>query len=198
MNNLLVYVIAYFIGCLSPSYIFSKIFRHIDIRDYGSGNAGTTNVIRVNGIKLGLLVFIVDFCKGALTACFTQKYFGTMTALIVSVLVIMGHIYPVFLGFRGGKGVACSLGVFFCLFFREMSICAAIGLILLYIMRYVSLSSMVTLFSVNVLLIIEKTDPRYIACTFFIFALVTYNHRSNIKRLRNHEENKFSLKSKKQ
>ncbi|RDY20676.1 glycerol-3-phosphate 1-O-acyltransferase PlsY [Criibacterium bergeronii] len=196
MDKFIIYFISYFIGNISPSYIFTKFLKNEDIRDFGSGNAGTTNALRVGGKKMGLAVFLVDFFKGFLVALLVNKNFGLMTALMASICVILGHIYPVFLKFRGGKGVATSLGVYYALFFVPIFICSIIGLILLYIKRYVSLSAMVTLFNINIAMFIAGYEIKYILCTIFIFLLVTYKHKSNIQRLMNHNENKLSFSKK--
>ena len=188
MNIFIIILISYFIGSISPSYIFGKIYK-MDIRKKGSGNAGTTNTLRVLGKKVALAVFLIDFFKGFLLVFFTMEY-----ALIAGVFVVLGHIYTVFLGFKGGKGVATTFGVLYCLFFKEVFICSILGLVILYITRYVSLSGLITLLNTNILMFLLDVEIRYIYFTFFLFCIVTFKHKENIKRLINHTERKLGEK----
>lgn len=193
MNIFIIILVSYFIGSISPSYIFGKIYK-IDIRKKGSGNAGTTNTLRVLGKKVALAVFLIDFFKGFLLAFFVRRYFTMEYALIAGVFVVLGHIYTVFLGFKGGKGVATTFGVLYCLFFKEVFICSILGLVILYITRYVSLSGLITLLNTNILMFLLGVEIRYIYFTFFLFCIVTFKHKENIKRLINHTERKLGEK----
>lgn len=193
MNIFIIILISYFIGSISPSYIFGKIYK-IDIRKKGSGNAGTTNTLRVLGKKVALAVFLIDFFKGFLLVFFVRRYFSMEYALIAGVFVVLGHIYTVFLGFKGGKGVATTFGVLYCLFFKEVFICSILGLVILYITRYVSLSGLITLLNTNILMFLLCVEIRYIYFTFFLFCIVTFKHKENIKRLINHTERKLGEK----
>ena len=193
MNIFIIILVSYFIGSISPSYIFGKIYK-IDIRKKGSGNAGTTNTLRVLGKKVALAVFLIDFFKGFLLAFFVRRYFTMEYALIAGVFVVLGHIYTVFLGFKGGKGVATTFGVLYCLFFKEVFICSILGLVILYITRYVSLSGLITLLNTNILMFLLGVEIRYIYFTFFLFFIVTFKHKENIKRLINHTERKLGEK----
>ena len=193
MNIFIIILISYFIGSISPSYIFGKIYK-IDIRKKGSGNAGTTNTLRVLGKKVALAVFLIDFFKGFLLVFFVRRYFSMEYALIAGVFVVLGHIYTVFLGFKGGKGVATTFGVLYCLFFKEVFICSILGLVILYITRYVSLSGLITLLNTNILMFLLDVEIRYIYFTFFLFCIVTFKHKENIKRLINHTERKLGEK----
>ena len=193
MNIFIIILISYFIGSISPSYIFGKIYK-MDIRKKGSGNAGTTNTLRVLGKKVALAVFLIDFFKGFLLVFFVRRYFTMEYALIAGVFVVLGHIYTVFLGFKGGKGVATTFGVLYCLFFTEVFICSILGLVILYITRYVSLSGLITLLNTNILMFLLDVEIRYIYFTFFLFCIVTFKHKENIKRLINHTERKLGEK----
>lgn len=193
MNIFIIILISYFIGSISPSYIFGKIYK-MDIRKKGSGNAGTTNTLRVLGKKVALAVFLIDFFKGFLLVFFVRRYFTMEYALIAGVFVVLGHIYTVFLGFKGGKGVATTFGVLYCLFFKEVFICSILGLVILYITRYVSLSGLITLLNTNILMFLLGVEIRYIYFTFFLFCIVTFKHKENIKRLINHTERKLGEK----
>lgn len=193
MNIFIIILVSYFIGSISPSYIFGKIYK-IDIRKKGSGNAGTTNTLRVLGKKVALAVFLIDFFKGFLLVFFVRRYFSMEYALIAGVFVVLGHIYTVFLGFKGGKGVATTFGVLYCLFFKEVFICSILGLVILYITRYVSLSGLITLLNTNILMFLLCVEIRYIYFTFFLFCIVAFKHKENIKRLINHTERKLGEK----
>lgn len=193
MNIFIIILISYFIGSISPSYIFGKIYK-MDIRKKGSGNAGTTNTLRVLGKKVALAVFLIDFFKGFLLVFFVRRYFTMEYALIAGVFVVLGHIYTVFLGFKGGKGVATTFGVLYCLFFKEVFICSILGLVILYITRYVSLSGLITLLNTNILMFLLCVEIRYIYFTFFLFCIVAFKHKENIKRLINHTERKLGEK----
>ena len=193
MNIFIIILISYFIGSISPSYIFGKIYK-MDIRKKGSGNAGTTNTLRVLGKIVALAVFLIDFFKGFLLVFFVRRYFTMEYALIAGVFVVLGHIYTVFLGFKGGKGVATTFGVLYCLFFKEVFICSILGLVILYITRYVSLSGLITLLNTNILMFLLDVEIRYIYFTFFLFCIVTFKHKENIKRLINHTERKLGEK----
>ena len=193
MNIFIIILISYFIGSISPSYIFGKIYK-MDIRKKGSGNAGTTNTLRVLGKKVALAVFLIDFFKGFLLVFFVRRYFTMEYALIAGVFVVLGHIYTVFLGFKGGKGVATTFGVLYCLFFKEVFICSILGLVILYITRYVSFSGLITLLNTNILMFLLDVEIRYIYFTFFFFCIVTFKHKENIKRLINHTERKLGEK----
>ena len=117
-------------------------------------------------------------------------------ALIAAVSVVLGHIFPVFLGFKGGKGVATTLGVLYCLFLKEILICSVIGIVILVIFRYVSLAGLVTLFLVNIVIIGFNHPHKYLLYTGFLFILIAVKHKDNIKRLMNHTERKIGEKAK--
>ncbi|EJP21690.1 acyl-phosphate glycerol 3-phosphate acyltransferase [Peptostreptococcaceae bacterium AS15] len=191
---IIIVLVSYLIGSISPSYIFGRI-HHMDIRKTGSGNAGTTNTLRVLGKKIALAVFVIDFFKGFFVAFFVRNFFSMNYALIAAVSVVLGHIFPVFLGFKGGKGVATTLGVLYCLFLKEILICSVIGIILLVLFRYVSFAGLVTLFLVNIVILIFNQPHKYLLYTGFLFILIAIKHKENIKRLINHTERKIGEKS---
>ncbi len=201
---LLVVLTAYLLGSIPSSVWIGKIFYGIDVREHGSGNAGTTNTIRILGYKAGIPVFIIDALKGWL-AVFLAKiifaYFPSFEmpeymSFVAAVAVVLGHIFPVFAGFRGGKGVATLLGVGFGLIPIPALIALAIFMVVLFSFGYVSLASItatitlpfVTYFFVmpdNILLLI---------LTIAVAIFVPITHRQNIKRLMNGTENKFLKK----
>lgn len=194
MEIVLVIVLSYLAGNISPSYFFAKKYKNIDIRDHESGNAGTTNALRVLGKKIAFLVFLVDFFKGFFTVLIVKHFLGMNYALISSIFVVLGHIFPIFLNFRGGKGVATTLGVLYFLFTKDILICSVIGIVILYFTRYVSFAALVTLFIINIVIIIDGYPIYYAGYTFLIFCIVAFKHKENIKRLINKTERKLGEK----
>lgn len=193
-NLIIILIVSYFIGNISPSYIVGNFFRNIDIRDYGSGNAGTTNALRVMGRRIALIVFTVDFLKGFLTVFTVRHFFSEQYAMMAAVAVVLGHIFPLALKFRGGKGAAASIGIYMCMFPKLMLIASFICLVLLYITRFVSLSSM-TLVSLMTVFVYFFSGQKELWVYFaVIMALVLFSHRSNIKKLLAGTESKLGAK----
>jgi glycerol-3-phosphate acyltransferase PlsY len=194
-------ILGYLAGSIPTSIILSKLLRGIDIRDYGSGNAGGTNSIRVLGWKIGTAVIIVDVAKGVLATLLVSRLridpvplTLDMLQIIAGSCAIIGHIWTVFAGFRGGKGVATGAGMLFSLYPVAGLICLAIFAALLLLVRIVSVSSMVTAVSLPIVILIMNRFMKYSISNelfyFSIFAavLIVYTHRSNIKRLLKGEE----------
>lgn len=199
MEIFFIILLSYMAGNISPSYFFARIFKKIDIRNYESGNAGTTNALRVLGKKMAFFVFLIDFFKGFITVFIVRHFFGMDYALLSALAVVLGHIYPIILGFRGGKGVATTLGVLYLLFTKDIFICSIFGIIILYITRYVSLAALITLFIVNLAIIIDVRWPNYYTIyTFLIFLIIAYKHKDNIYRLINKTERKLGEKKNKE
>lgn len=201
-------VAGYLIGCISFGYISGKIFRGKDIREVGSGNAGTANVIRNYGWAVGLVTFAGDVAKGATAALIggaLVQQFSTGGAAIIDIGVqhgvpigayiggvaaVIGHIWPVFMKFRGGKGVAASFGVFLVI----MTWPAAVGFVLcaaiIALTRFVSLGSLIgTALMVACSVVFFTGDWWHHAASAILFLLVWYSHRANLKRLAEGKEN---------
>lgn len=191
MENLVLFITSYLIGCISPSYILCKKIKGVDIRDYGSGNAGTTNVLRQLGKKVALEVFILDLLKGFLPVLLIKINLGEEIATVAGIFIILGHIFPVFLGFKGGKGAATSIAIYICLFPKVMLISIVVASAILYIKRYVSLSSMVVISLVTPLMLIFDYKKELIPYTLIYALLVIYSHRENVQRLVKGEERKI-------
>ena len=191
LNLILIFILAYLIGSFPTGVIVGKIFFAEDIRDYGSGNIGTTNSFRVFGPFAGSVVLIVDVLKGTLATNLPRIFHLNMPKYILLIcggLAILGHTFSIFLKFKGGKAVATSAGLFLGYNLKFFGICALIFLPLVFITSYVSLSSLIA-----VVLI-------FIATFFFhdvfleiivgcIMIILFIRHRSNIKRLLQHQEN---------
>lgn len=196
MKEIMVILLSYLIGCFSSAYILGKIYGNIDIRNYGSGNSGTTNALRVLGIKVGGLTFLLDVLKGIVAVLLGTAILGFKGSLVAGIFVVIGHNYPVFLGFRGGKGVATSLGVLFILSWKTALICLAIGAIVILVTRYVSLGSILASISAPIAIVLTaESINKYLYITTIILALLSVlRHRENIVRLCKGEENKLGNK----
>lgn len=199
LKFVLIAIGAYLMGNISFARIFSKL-KHGDITKSGSGNPGTMNMLRTYGFKLGLVTLICDICKGALPALISQFIFGfgtnygTIALYVAGVFVILGHNYPVFYKFKGGKGIACILGVFLVddpLWVLAFIVVAFFALLIL------DYGSVVSLTIVSALIIIEgvQNSGKLVVSIllFIIFILLFFAHRSNIRRLLVGKESKANL-----
>lgn len=205
----IILAVAYLIGAFPTSIIVGKLLRGIDIRNFGSGNAGGTNVFRVLGWKPGVSVMAFDIFKGiAATLLAPTLQIGTAPPLdptLIKILAgcaaVLGHIWTIFAGFRGGKGVGTAAGMILALFPIAGLICLAVFFIVLGLSRYVSVSSMAAALTLPIVLLTFHFLGRAINWYLFIFGtclalLIIFTHRSNIKRLINHTENRVNFKKK--
>lgn len=198
-------IVAYVIGSINFAIIFSKKFAGFDVREKGSKNAGTTNVLRTVGVKAAALTLICDILKGvvAVLAAILAKSMWTnfdveTLKYIAGLMVIIGHTFPIFYDFKGGKGVATAIGVLLMLNWKIGLICLAFGLVIIALSKMVSLGSMCAaiLFPILSIFMQKNITPVQIVLCFAIGLLVVYNHRTNIKRIKNGKENKLSFKKK--
>ena len=194
--NVVIIVLAYLIGSIPSGLIIGKKFYGVDIRQHGSGNLGGTNTFRVLGVKAGLIVTSADILKGTLAAALPLIFPSELHPLFVGIFAVVGHTYPLFAGFRGGKAVATSAGVLLCYAPWMFLIMIAGFFISLYITKYVSLSSMFGGVVAIIYAVIMK-DSILIIVVSILTAFVVYRHRSNIKRIINKTEPKVSWLSKK-
>lgn len=189
--NILLVVISYFIGNISSAILIGKITAGIDIRDHGSGNAGTTNVLRTLGKKAAAATLVCDVLKGVI-AVLIGRFFGSeMLAMYCGLAAILGHIWPALFGFRGGKGIATGIGVIFTTVPIPACFCLFIGVGLIALTRYVSLGSMTG--AVILPIVVYFYDETYLIWSICMAIIVIYTHRSNIKRLVNGNESKISF-----
>ena len=197
----LVGLVAYLIGSVSFAIIFSKKFAGFDVRERGSKNAGSTNVLRTVGKKAAALTLICDILKGVvavLIAILASKIWKESDVEILKYLaglfVIIGHTFPVYFGFRGGKGVATALGVLLMVNPQIGVSCLVFALIIMIATRFVSLGSILAaiLFPILTVFMTENFYAKIIS--ILIGLLVIFNHRTNIKRLKEGTENKLSFK----
>ncbi|MCM3764643.1 glycerol-3-phosphate 1-O-acyltransferase PlsY [Neobacillus niacini] len=193
---ILIIILAYLLGSIPSGLIIGKTFYKTDIRQHGSGNLGGTNTFRTLGVKAGLIVTIADILKGTLAAALPGLLSIDMNPLIPGLLAVLGHTYPIFAGFRGGKAVATSGGVL--LFYAPFLFITLLlsFFISLYITKYVSLSSMIAgVIAVLYVLttgVIQQLDIPLLVAVFLLASFVVYRHRANIKRIKNKTEPKIS------
>jgi acyl phosphate:glycerol-3-phosphate acyltransferase len=189
-------ILAYLLGSIPFGYIFAKMFGKTDIREHGSGNIGATNVLRVMGWKLALPVFVLDLLKG-FCAVFLAKALasGSLLPLIAGILVMLGHSFPLFLGFKGGKAAATAIGVLLALSGWVTLALFAAALIILAVTRYVSLASIVGSLLVPLFFWLFGFDLPHIIFGLAVAALVVFRHQANIKRLLSGTEPKLKFRS---
>ena len=210
---IIIAIIAYLIGSVNFSIIISKKTAGFDVREKGSGNAGTTNMLRSVGKKAAAITLLCDILKGVIAigiAIIIGKIWTDLNAelllQIAGIAVVIGHTFPIFFGFKGGKGVATSLGVLLMSNWQIGLICLVFALILMILTRMVSLGSCAAavLFPVLTLFINDhytvltegKSGSVYFIYSVILAVIVLFNHRSNIKRLLNGTENKISFSKK--
>jgi len=203
MNELLLILLAYLIGSVPTSVWVSKRFFNIDIRDYGSGNAGATNVYRVLGSRWGTFVMLIDMLKGVLAvqlAWLLPEYLDTeiqfqnlQTGL--GMAAVLGHIFPLWAEFKGGKGVATVFGMVLGISPITAVSCAGIFLLVLYLTRFVSLSSILAsiAFPIFILVVFNVENPLYRVFAIAVALMVVLTHQKNIGRLIRGEETKASI-----
>ena len=192
IKYLVCFFIAYLIGSISGSFILGKIVKGIDIRQHGSGNAGTTNAIRTMGKTLGVATFVIDFFKGLLSMYFLTKIIPSQYAVLIAIFCVIGHNYPFYMSFKGGKGIATSLGCLVWINPLLTLLGVVAGVCISLITKYVSVGSMTFLF-VSTSLICINMDLGIINefALIFLCILGIYRHKSNIVRLKSGRENKI-------
>ena len=204
---IVVTIIAYLLGSISFSVIISKKMAGFDVREKGSGNAGTTNVLRTVGKKASIITLLCDALKGvvAILVAYIAGLIieGVDKSLLVqlsAIAVVIGHTYPIFFQFKGGKGVATSLGVLLMVNWQIGLICLVFAVALIALTRMVSLGSVGAAILYPVLVMFIHTNytvsegSGYLIFSIILAVIVAFNHRANIKRLMNGTENRISFK----
>ena len=189
--TIIVFLYSYFIGSIPFGLIVTRVFLKKDIRNIGSGNIGATNVLRTGKKYLALLTLLLDVFKGYLAIYITAKYFNDF--IYLSALVcLLGHIFPLWMKFKGGKGVAVYLGILLALSIKITIIFGISWLIILYVFKYSSLSS---IFSTLIIFLYSLTLNNFDLSVYFfvVFVIVLYSHKENILRLKNKKENKIKF-----
>ncbi len=208
VNFVIVVIVSYLFGSFPTAILAGKLLKKIDIREYGSGNAGATNVFRVLGWKAGLSVLLIDMLKGFIPVFFIAPYFQPNPDTVIyyqvaaAVAAIAGHIWTIFAGFKGGKGVGTSAGAFLGLAPLPLLSALLFFVIVVGLTRYVSLGSLLASLVFLLVLLLQKymfgvaISPVLIYLSIVIVILIWYAHRGNIKRLLQGEENKIEFKKK--
>ena len=203
-------ILAYLFGSIPTAVWFGQAFYGVDVREYGSGNAGATNTFRVLGKKAGSIVMFVDILKGwtatnlpyLLDSSIVGNHNGPQfvnVQLALGVIAVLGHLFPVFAGFRGGKGVATLFGMVLAIHWPAALVCVSVFLMVLLITHYVSLSSLMAgfAFPFSVAFLFKTTVPSILLYGIAICALILVTHQKNIERLLKAKESKIYLFKKK-
>ena len=201
LNKVICLLIGYVFGCIQSAFIVGEIFGKIDIRDYGSGNAGFTNTARVLGAKAGITVFLLDLLKLIVSYTVCSLIFdgsgsfvsGTslLPGIYAGIGTVLGHNFPFYLKFKGGKGIACTLGLMLCVDWRVALLTYAVGLVVFLAKKYISLASLTMALVYPVLMVVFGFDTEPIVLMFVLCILAYVKHKSNIERLMSGTENKF-------
>ena len=191
MEFLTIGIVSYLMGSIPFGFILTKTFLKKDIREIGSGNIGATNVLRTGNKLIGYITLILDIIKAVIPVIYVKLNHPELI-YIASLCAFLGHVFPVWLKFKGGKGVATYVGILFAInIFLGFIFCSS-WLIIFLLSRYSSLSSLVGTFTIPVYIFFYEQ----ISATFFfgiMFVLIFYTHRENIKRLKNKEESKTKI-----
>ena len=190
INLIIVAVYSYLLGSIPFGLVLTKIFLKKDIREIGSGNIGTTNVLRTGKKSLAVATLVLDLLKGYFSIAITFIYFDNLISYS-ALICFIGHIFPVWLKFKGGKGVATYLGVILALSYKFFLIFGITWLVLSFLFRYASLSSIIS--SLIVFIYSYFFINNFSLILFIFFVIIIYTHRENIVRLKNSEESKIKL-----
>jgi len=190
MDYLIVIIISYFLGSIPFGLILSKLFLKKDIREIGSGNIGATNVLRSGNRIIGYLTLLLDILKAVIPVLFIKVNYPDLI-YISSLSVFLGHVFPLWLKFKGGKGVATYVGILFSINIIYGFVFCISWMLVYFFSKYSSLSSLVASLSIPIYLFFNKEEQTI----FFIilFVLIFFTHRENIKRLKNKEESKSNI-----
>ena len=189
-NLIIVAVYSYLLGSIPFGLVLTKIFLKKDIREIGSGNIGTTNVLRTGKKSLAVATLVLDLLKGYFSIALTLIYFENLISYS-ALICFIGHIFPVWLKFKGGKGVATYLGVILALSYKFFLIFGITWLVFSFLFRYASLSSIIS--SLIVFVYSYFFINNFSLILFIFFVIIIYTHRENIVRLKNSEESKIKL-----
>lgn len=191
----LIIILSYILGNFSTAYLIAKLYAGIDIRNYGSGNAGATNALRTLGKKAGIAALFGDILKGALAVILGKYVAGENGQILAGLFVVIGHNWPVFLNFRGGKGVATTIGVMAAINPVIVAGIVPTGIVLIAITKYVSLASILGMTVFPIIMLLTKQSVKLVLFSFILSAMAVYRHKSNIKKLLAGTENKLGQKS---
>ena len=195
LRMLLTLVIGYLLGSISTGVLLSRLLRNSDIRSQGSGNSGTTNMLRVHGRGMALSTFIGDLLKGIFAVLIGKALVGgTLGGLLGVAGAVLGHSYPIFFGFKGGKGIATGFGALLFVFPWQTLTAFCVFLLVVLLTHYVSAGSIAAAVTVPLLVILTTPfDPLVWALAVLVGGFVVYRHRSNIMRLIQHKESRLDF-----
>ncbi|MFC1566551.1 glycerol-3-phosphate 1-O-acyltransferase PlsY [bacterium] len=199
MLYVLTAILSYLIGSIPFAFIIAKLVKGIDIREYGSGNMGATNVWRAIGKVPAITTLLLDVLKGYLPVILTLTLLNQVTennillAIVVGVAAIIGHLFPIFLKFKGGKGVAVSLGIFLALAAKAVLICVLVFIIIVYFTRIISVGSIICALLLPVLVWYFSYDKHILIFTIIAGVFIILKHKTNVARLVKGVENKLKI-----
>ncbi|HEX5634262.1 MAG TPA: glycerol-3-phosphate 1-O-acyltransferase PlsY [Gemmatimonadales bacterium] len=197
-GSLVWFALAYLVGAFPSSYVAAKAFRGIDLREHGSRNLGATNLYRVLGWKFAVPVAVVDILKGTLPVLLFAPRVSdsTLVALLMGVAAVVGHVFSVFVGFKGGKGVATAAGAMLGIAPLAVAACAVVWAGLLWLTGYVSVGSMAGALTLPVAIWVLQPDRRELVLpSAALAAAIVWFHRQNVRRLLNGTENRFGRRA---
>ncbi len=197
LNYIIIAVIAYLLGSISFGMIVAKLKGGPNLREVGSKNTGATNVLRVMGVKTGLIVFVLDILKALIACIIGRVWMGLNGAMVAGLAVVIGHNWPCFFQFKGGKGVASTLAVMLMTFPIPAIICYVVAIVLIATTKYVSLGS-ITLAALFAVMVIATNWANWLVIVWVIVVagLLIWRHHANIGRLLKGTENKLGSKKK--
>lgn len=187
---ILILTLAYLLGSIPFSLIIARLFKGIDIRNHGSGNIGATNVLRTVGKKEAALALIADILKGVLPVLFTVFVLEEVWIAATAVFVVLGHVFPIFAGFKGGKGVATSLGALIVIIPAGVTVSLIVWILVLIVFRYASLASISAAIALPAICWGLTTPLAFTAAASINAVIIILKHTGNIKRLITGTENK--------
>jgi glycerol-3-phosphate acyltransferase PlsY len=192
-TSVILIFISYLLGAVPTGIIVARLAKGADPRSGGSGNIGATNVARTLGRGAGIVTLLGDMLKGAIPVFYAMHYasLGVVVVSLVAFAAVLGHLFPVYLGFRGGKGVATACGVFLVLSPLATLICVAVFALIVLVTRYVSLGSMYSAITMPLALALLPGKFVFAPVSLLIAMLIVFKHKANIKRLKEGTENRF-------
>ena len=206
MSTIILIVVAYILGSVPNALWIGKVFKGIDIREHGSKNTGSTNAARVLGAKLGILTLILDISKGAIPVALSlfmkanllENITGisNLDFIMIGIFAIVGHSFSIFMKFKGGKAVATTVGVFTVLVPKALLLAAVVFFVIFALTRYVSVSSITAAISLPIFIFFLYGDIPYTVFGGIITILIIVKHKSNIQRLLNGTESRFTINKK--
>ena len=188
---IIISMLSYVLGNFSTAYFIAKLYAGIDIRKYGSGNAGATNALRTLGKKAGVIALFGDILKGLIAVLIGSFIAGEDGQILAGLFVIIGHNWPAFLNFKGGKGIATTIGVMAAINPYIVAGIVPVGVLIIVITKYVSLASILGMIVFPIIMLLIKQPVKLVVFSFLLSIMAVYRHKSNIHKLLTGTENKL-------